>query len=102
MENKKIAVLGMGYVGLPLAVEFSKHFQVVGYDVNANKVDLIQSSVDPTHEIGNEELKSAFKRGLRVGTSTEDIRDCNVYIVTVPTDINQDKTPNWESIPEMS
>ena len=102
MENIRIAVLGMGYVGLPLAVEFSKHFQVTGYDINADKVGVIQSGVDPTHEIGNKELKNAFKRGFRVETSMEDIRDCHVYIVTVPTDINQDKTPNLEPLKSAS
>ena len=98
MENVRIAVLGMGYVGLPLAVEFSKHFDVIGFDINSKKINVIQNGVDPTNEIGNEELKNAFERGFRVETSIEDIRHCNVYIVTVPTDINKDKTPNLEPL----
>ncbi|MDG1747773.1 MAG: Vi polysaccharide biosynthesis UDP-N-acetylglucosamine C-6 dehydrogenase TviB, partial [Bacteroidia bacterium] len=102
MENVRIAVLGMGYVGLPLAVEFSKYFDVIGFDINSKKINVIQNGVDPTNEIGNEELKNAFERGFRVETSIEDIRDCNVYIVTVPTDIHHDKTPNLEPLGKAS
>jgi UDP-N-acetyl-D-glucosamine/UDP-N-acetyl-D-galactosamine dehydrogenase len=54
MESIRIAVLGMGYVGLPLAVEFSKHFQVTGYDINAEKVGVIRSGVNPTDEVDNQ------------------------------------------------
>ncbi|MDA9213989.1 nucleotide sugar dehydrogenase [Bacteroidia bacterium] len=98
MENVRIAVLGMGYVGLPLAIEFSKHFEVIGYDTNYEKVGIIRSGVDPTDEVGEDKLKAALNGRLCVSTTMEDIRHCNVYIVTVPTDINKDKTPNLEPL----
>ena len=98
MENYKIAVIGLGYVGLPLAIEFSKHFEVIGYDINDEKVGVIRSGVDPTDEVGEDKLKAALNGRLCVSTTVKDIRDCNVYIVTVPTDINKDKTPNLEPL----
>ena len=67
MGDEKIAVIGLGYVGLPLAVEFSKHFETVGFDINTQKVGAIRSGIDPTKEIGDEALRSALQGGLRKG-----------------------------------
>jgi len=102
MEKNKIAVLGLGYVGLPLAVEFSKHFETVGFDINLEKVGVIQSGNDPTKEIGDDALKQALKRGFVASSATEEIKNCNIYIVTVPTDIYPDKTPNLEPLQSAS
>ncbi len=102
MEKNKIAVLGLGYVGLPLAVEFSKHFKTVGFDINSEKVDVIQSGNDPTKEIGDDALNQALKNGFIASSVTEEIKNCNIYIVTVPTDIYPDKTPNLEPLQSAS
>ena len=102
MEKNKIAVLGLGYVGLPLAVEFSKHFKTIGFDVNLEKVEAIQSGNDPTNEIGDDALNKALKNGFVASDDTEKIKDCNIYIVTVPTDIYPDKTPNLEPLQSAS
>jgi len=75
MEKNKIAVLGLGYVGLPLAVEFSKHFETVGFDINLEKVGVIQSGNDPTKEIGDDALKQALKRGFVASSATEEIKN---------------------------
>ena len=92
----------MGYVGLPLAVAFSKHFETVGFDINSKKVEGIQSGIDPTKEVGDDAIKNALKGGLRVGFNAEELKKCNVYIVTVPTDIYPDKTPNLEPLEQAS
>jgi len=102
MEKNKIAVLGLGYVGLPLAVEFSKHFKTIGFDINSRKVGLIQSGNDPTKEIGDDALSQALKYGFFASSNAEKIKDCNIYIVTVPTDIYPDKTPNLEPLQSAS
>ena len=102
MEKNKIAVLGLGYVGLPLAVEFSKYFKTIGFEVNLEKVEVIQSGNDPTNEIGNDALKKALKNGFVASGNTEKIKDCNIYIVTVPTDIYPNKTPNLEPLQSAS
>jgi len=102
MEKNKIAVLGLGYVGLPLAVEFSKHFETVGFDINLEKVGVIQSGNDPTKEIGDDALSQALKYGFFASSNAEKIKDCNIYIVTVPTDIYPDKTPNLEPLQSAS
>ena len=75
----RIAVIGLGYVGLPLAVEFGKDFPVVGFDVNENRVSELQRGEDSTLECSKEELKEAVQ--LAYSGNTESIADCNVYIV---------------------
>ncbi|UTH00858.1 nucleotide sugar dehydrogenase [Macrococcoides canis] len=94
-EEYDIAVIGLGYVGLPLAYELSKVFNVTGFDVNTKKVDLYKSGIDITNEIGNENLS---KSKINFSSSKEDLKKCNVFIVCVPTPINNDKTPNFTPI----
>ena len=88
----KIAVFGLGYVGLPLAIEFSKKFDVVGFDVNSHRINQLNNGVDSTGEISKSEIGSA---GRLLFTDVIDrIADCDVFIVTVPTPVNSDKLPD--------
>lgn len=91
-ENIKIAVVGLGYVGLPLAVEFGKKVRTIGFDINEDRICELKDSIDRTLEVEPRELKRTSK--LSYTTIPEDIRDCNIYIVTVPTPIDNHKRPN--------
>src|SRR5690554_2188548 len=88
----KLAVIGLGYVGLPLAVEFGKKRSVVGFDINQPRIDALKAGHDTTLEVSDEELAEAT--GLSYTANLEDLKDCNVYIVTVPTPINEHKQPD--------
>lgn len=92
MENLKLAVVGLGYVGLPLAVEFGKHRPVVGFDINARRIRALQDGHDSTLEVSDEELTEAG--GLTFSADADDLKDCNVYIVTVPTPIDGHRRPD--------
>lgn len=89
---KKIAVIGLGYVGLPLAAAFGEKREVVGFDINPKRITELKSGYDFTREVSPEELAAAEK--LSFTDQTESIADCQVYIVTVPTPIDQYKTPD--------
>lgn len=88
----KIAIIGLGYVGLPLAVEFGKQYQTIGFDINLFRIDELKSGIDNTQEVEAEELKSVSK--LSFTSAPDDIRQANVYIVTVPTPIDKHKRPD--------
>jgi UDP-N-acetyl-D-galactosamine dehydrogenase len=88
----KICVIGLGYVGLPLAVEFGKKFPVTGFDINQTRVNELMAGHDRTLETSDDDLAAAVN--LKYTTSIEDIRDCNYYIVTVPTPIDNHKRPD--------
>ncbi|WP_288356584.1 Vi polysaccharide biosynthesis UDP-N-acetylglucosamine C-6 dehydrogenase TviB [uncultured Cycloclasticus sp.] len=88
----KIAVIGLGYVGLPLAVEFGKKYATVGYDINEGRVDELNTGLDSTLETTAEELVSASQ--LSCTTDPSQLASCNIYIVTVPTPIDNSKTPD--------
>jgi UDP-N-acetyl-D-galactosamine dehydrogenase len=90
--NKRIAVIGLGYVGLPLAVEFGKKMPVTGFDINADRVAELQAGKDHTLETTPEELREATH--LRFSTRPADMAECNVFIVTVPTPIDTNKQPD--------
>ncbi len=92
LKDAKIAVIGLGYVGLPLAVEFGKQFKTVGFDVNASRIKALRDGVDATREVSAAEMESAAQ--LSFADTLEDIRDCNVYIVTVPTPVDAYKVPD--------
>lgn len=99
MENKiKISIIGLGYVGLPLAVLFAKKFNVVGYDINSNRVDELNNFIDSTHEIDSPKLKEALKNenncGLKVSSDKNEIKKSDYYIITVPTPIDKNKKPD--------
>ncbi len=92
LENAKIAVVGLGYVGLPLAVEFGKRYETVGYDVSAARVEALRAGTDTTLEVDAAEMTQAAR--LRFTAALDDIRHCHVYIVTVPTPIDAAKRPD--------
>jgi len=91
-EETKIAVLGLGYVGLPLAVEFSKHYTTVGFDIDAVRVAALRNGHDKTLEVSDDELAAADR--LSFADSMDMLSDCNVYIVTVPTPIDAANRPD--------
>jgi UDP-N-acetyl-D-glucosamine/UDP-N-acetyl-D-galactosamine dehydrogenase len=92
MKRKKIAIIGLGYVGLPLAIEFSKKRHVVGFDIDQNRVDALKESTDSTLEVSSQELKST--ENIVFTSKLNDIKDCSIFIVTVPTPVHADKGPN--------
>ena len=92
LENTHIGILGLGYVGLPLAVEFGKKFPTTGFDINAPRVEELKSGKDSTLEVDPEELATADK--LTYTANKDDLKACNVYIVTVPTPIDNYKRPD--------
>jgi len=92
IEDLKIAVIGLGYVGLPLAVEFGKHRSVVGFDINAKRIEQLKAGVDSTQELEAGELAQAT--GLAFTSSAADLAEANLYIVTVPTPIDANKRPD--------
>jgi UDP-N-acetyl-D-glucosamine/UDP-N-acetyl-D-galactosamine dehydrogenase len=92
LTETKIGVIGLGYVGLPLAVEFSKKYKVLGFDINQGRIDELNSGKDATLEISPEELLDA--KDLQFSASKVDLKNCNVYIVTVPTPIDKYMQPD--------
>ncbi|WP_413786384.1 Vi polysaccharide biosynthesis UDP-N-acetylglucosamine C-6 dehydrogenase TviB [Psychrobacter sp. 72-O-c] len=91
-SNLKIAVIGLGYVGLPLAVEFGKQQSVIGFDINTNRINDLKSGTDHTLEVSNEELAEATQ--LSYSSDIATLKDCNFFIVTVPTPIDDYKQPD--------
>lgn len=92
LSELKIAVIGLGYVGLPLAVEFGKKVPVVGFDIHQKRIDALKSGQDHTLEVPSEELKQATH--LTYSADLEELKSCNFYIVTVPTPIDEFKQPD--------
>ncbi|WP_349431049.1 Vi polysaccharide biosynthesis UDP-N-acetylglucosamine C-6 dehydrogenase TviB [Methylomarinum sp. Ch1-1] len=100
LENIKIGMIGLGYVGLPLAVEFGKQYPTVGFDINRQRIDQLRAGSDHTLEVSEQELAEADQ--LSYTASIEDIAECNVYIVTVPTPINEYKQPDLTPLQKAS
>ena len=94
IENISIAVIGLGYVGLPLARLFSTKYSTVGFDLNQERVDALMSGHDATLEVSDELLQEALKNGFRCTANLEDISSCNYYIVAVPTPVDTDNHPD--------
>ncbi len=92
----KIAIIGLGYVGLPLAVEFGKKYETIGIDINQERIDELKVGYDRTLEVDKVTLRSINR--LKYTTSFNDVKDCNIYIVTVPTPINSSNRPNLTPI----
>ena len=98
MENRKIAVIGLGYVGLPLAHAFSVKYHVTGFDISSLRVEELNTGYDRTLELSKMQIKEAIERGIKFSSDVEDIKDCNVYIVTVPTPVDKHKRPDLSLI----
>jgi len=92
IKDLKISIIGLGYVGLPLAVEFSRNRPILGFDINQRRIDELKSGNDITLETTQEELTAA--KDLSYSTNPDDLRNCNCYIVTVPTPIDEYKRPD--------
>lgn len=95
--NRKtsISVIGLGYVGLPVAVAFAKKIKVIGFDINSDKIANYKAGIDPTNEVGNREIK---KTSLQFSNSETDLQNALFHIVAVPTPVRKDRTPNLEPI----
>jgi UDP-N-acetyl-D-galactosamine dehydrogenase len=96
IKDANIAIIGLGYVGLPLAVEFGKKYSVVGFDINLARIQELSSGFDCTKESNIDEINSATF--LKFSSNTEDLKKCNIYIVTVPTPIDQFKAPDLKPL----
>ena len=104
MKNTKICIIGLGYVGLPLAVEFARKFKVVGFDINKSRISELRNNKDHTLETSSEDLKSvnvdsfgslkSLDTGLWISDNIEEIRDSNFYVITVPTPIDNSNRPD--------
>ncbi|MDB2417735.1 nucleotide sugar dehydrogenase, partial [Paracoccaceae bacterium] len=92
ITDPRIAIIGLGYVGLPLAAETSKHYEVIGYDISQNRISELKSGFDRTLEISNIQL--ADSENLKFSDNLADIEECNVYIITVPTPIDINNNPD--------
>jgi len=91
--NKEICIFGLGYVGLPLAVEFAKKFKTIGFDINTKRINHLKNNIDETLEVESETLESLSNQ-LLFTSSIDDVRRCSIYIVTVPTPIDTDNKPD--------
>lgn len=100
INDLKIAVIGLGYVGLPLAVEFGKHRSVVGFDINETRVNELKTGVDNTKEVESDDLLAA--NNLKFSTNINDLADCNFYIITVPTPIDENNAPDLKPLQSAS
>jgi UDP-N-acetyl-D-galactosamine dehydrogenase len=104
LKNKRIAVIGLGYVGLPLVIELGKKYEVLGFDLNQNRVEELLKGQDSTNEANLEELTSLLnntqksKLGFRLSFNLEDLKNYDVFIVTVPTPIDQFKAPDLKPL----
>jgi len=94
MKHHKIAVIGLGYVGLPLAHAFSEKYEVIGFDIAQWRIDELRSGVDRTLELSTEQVNQAIANKMQFTNILEEISDCNIYIVTVPTPIDKHKKPD--------
>ncbi len=90
----KICIVGLGYVGLPLAHAFSKKYKVVGFDINETRIKELNNGLDRTEELTEKQVKEALENGMKFSLDIEEIRDCNIYIVTVPTPIDKNNKPD--------
>ena len=93
MKNK-ICIIGLGYVGLPLAHAFSSKYEVVGFDINVKRIEELNNGFDRTEELTENQVKEAIKNGMKFSLNIEDIKDCNIFIVTVPTPIDRNNKPD--------
>ena len=91
-NNHKISIVGLGYVGLPLAVEFGKKYNTIGYDVNQRRIDELHNGLDSTGEITKRNLQSSIK--LSLTSNLEELSKCNIHIISVPTPINKNNEPD--------
>lgn len=98
-KEEKISLIGLGYVGMPIAVAFANKLDVIGFDLNKNKIDMYKSGIDPTKEVGDEAIKTT---SVFFTAKEEDLRKAKFHIVAVPTPVNDDHTPNLSPVKDAS
>lgn len=98
MLNIKIAVIGLGYVGLPLARLFSTKYNTIGFDINQKRVNALMSGVDETLEVSSEQLNEALQKGFFCTTELKKIKDCNFFVITVPTPVDKNRRPDLTAL----
>lgn len=98
-KNTKISVVGMGYVGMPIAISFATKLKVIGFDLNSNKINIYKSGVDPTNEVGDEAIRNT---SVEFTSEEKKLREAKFHFIAVPTPINPDKTPDLTLVTEAS
>lgn len=98
-KEKKIGVIGLGYVGLPIALEFARSFKVIGFDINKDRVEMMNNSIDPSKELAPSTFDNT---DILFTTNIDDLKDVNFYVVAVPTDIDEHKVPNLTPLKKAS
>ncbi len=96
MKNNVIAVIGLGYVGLPLAIEFGKKYQTIGFDINKKRIAELKNGIDTTLEVGKEGFENA--KSLTFSSTKQDLQRANIFIITVPTPIDKNNMPNLSAL----
>ena len=96
LKNTKIAIIGLGYVGLPLAAEFGKKYETIGFDIKQSRLDELIAGYDSTLEVSNDQLASAMKLSFTADVNA--LQACNVYIITVPTPVNEYRQPDLTAL----
>ncbi len=96
--KNKICIVGLGYVGLPLSTLFSSKYEVIGYDIDKKRISDLQNYFDKTKEVDSVDLKKALNSSLKLTSNLDEIIDCNIYIITVPTPIFENKKPNLDHL----
>lgn len=94
-RSKKLAVVGLGYVGMPIAIAFAEKIDVIGFDLNSKKIELYRKGIDPTNEVGDEKIANS---SVKFTDCEQDLEDASFYIVAVPTPVNTDKTPDLSPV----
>tara|TARA_B100000029_G_scaffold497728_1_gene565632 strand:+ start:5084 stop:6355 length:1272 start_codon:yes stop_codon:yes gene_type:complete len=102
LENIKIAVIGLGYVGLPLAVEFSKKYTTLGFDTSKNRIKELNEGLDRTNEVSRSTLEERLQDGLIISDNPDSLAAFNIYIITVPTPVTESKEPNLNFLKKAS
>jgi UDP-N-acetyl-D-glucosamine/UDP-N-acetyl-D-galactosamine dehydrogenase len=98
-KTEKISLIGLGYVGLPIAIAFAKKSNVVGFDISKDKIDLYKSGVDPTREVGDDAVKNT---SVEFTSDEVKLREVRFHIVAVPTPVNEDHTPDLRPVQSAS
>ena len=93
--NAKVAIIGLGYVGLPIALEFARKVPVIGFDINAERVELMKSGIDPSNELAKEDFDNT---DILFTNNLEDLREARFYIIAVPTPVDEHKVPDLKPV----
>lgn len=102
MLKEKIAIIGLGYVGMPLAAAFSECFEVIGYDLNKERINELKNGFDKTLELSENQMQSALKNGIKFTDNIHDLKECTFFIVSVPTPIDKNKRPDLNCLKSAS